>query len=510
MSSSIEPSEWLGSWLALRAGRTPDHEAIALPDRVIGYGQLHHEVEGLTEGLRERGVARGDVVAALFDNGADWARLLWSLQELGAVLLPLNLRWVPRELAHALRDSGARWLLHGPGERAVQARKAATKSPGLQRIELEDARLGSVRGPLEADSLRPVRPTELDGILALLYTSGTTGPAKGALLSADAFFASAAGAANLLGTKEEDRWLVCLPLFHVGGLSILIRSCLAGSCAVIQPRFEPAEVARVLDEGTITGVSFVATMFERVLAQRDGAPSPPGLRCVLLGGGPIPDSLLDRALALGYPVAPTYGLTEAASQVATRPPGHAKGHTAGGLRALPGTQIRVVDETGQLCGPGVVGEICVQGPTLMRGYLGRPEETALALREGWLHTGDAGLLDEAGDLRVVERREDLIVSAGENIYPAEIEAVLESHPSIREAGIVAEPQADGGARPLAWCVSEGSAVVSDSELEAFCRSRLAGYKVPDRFHWIDALPRTASGKLRRQDLRAKSRLGRPG
>ena len=168
----------------------------------------------------------------------------------------------------------------------------------------------------------------------------------------------------------------------------------------------------------------------------------------------------------------------------------------------------MVDERGQLLEPGVVGEICEQGPTEMRGYLGRPEQTARALREGWLHTGDAGRLDRAGHLRVVERREDLIVSGGENIYPAEVEGVLESHPGIREAGIVAEPHAALGARPVAGCVSERSDVVSDSELEAFCRSRLAGYKVPDRFHWIDALPRTASGKLRRRDLRAKSSPGR--
>ena len=220
------------------------------------------------------------------------------------------------------------------------------------------------------------------------------------------------GSAALLGTDSEERWLGCMPLFHVGGLSILLRACLAGSAVVVQPGFDAQAVSEALDGLEITGVSLVATMLGRLLDFRGERPAPPGLRRVLLGGGPAPRLLLARAHAAGYPLAPTYGLTEAASQVATRLPGDLGEPFDARLCPLPGTEIRVVDASGAVVGSGKAGEICVRGATLMRGYLGRPEATARALHQGWLHTGDLGLLDDRGRLRVLDRRDDLIVRGG--------------------------------------------------------------------------------------------------
>jgi len=260
----------------------------------------------------------------------------------------------------------------------------------------------------------------------------------------------------------------------------------------VHRRFDPEAVARALDDDGITVVSLVAAMLDRVLAARRDRPPPPALRCVLLGGGPTPAPLLERAVAAGLPVAPTYGLTEATSQVATRPPG-----AAGGLVPLPGLDVRIAGEEGRPLPPGEAGEIVLRGPTLFAGYHARPEATARALRAGALHTGDLGRLDGDGGLHVLDRRTDLIVSGGENVYPAEIERVLLDHPHVVDAGVTGVPDPRWGARPAAWVVLRGG---DGAALPAFCRERLAGYKVPVAFHAVDALPRNALGKLQRARL----------
>ena len=222
------------------------------------------------------------------------------------------------------------------------------------------------------------------------------------------------------------------------------------------------------------------------------------------GGGPASSALLTRARALGYPIAPTYGLTEAASQVATRPPGAGPADgvdSGGGLEPLPGVEIRIVDGRGRPLPPGREGGIEVAGPIVMKGYLGDPEATARTLVGRWLRTGDIGVLDRRGRLRVLDRRADLILSGGENVYPAEIESVLAGHPAVAECGVIGRPDPVFGARPIAFVVLLPGRSFDPAGFEAFCRERMAGYKVPDAFIEIADLPRTASGKLARRRLR---------
>ncbi len=413
------------------------------------------------------------------------------------MLLPLNRRLSALELVHQLRDSGARLLVH---DAAPAAEAAAEALPGLETLVLPKGRspadlASACDGPArERDAC-----LDLENPLALLYTSGTTGEPKGALLSHGSFLASAAASAELLGTGEDERWLACMPLFHVGGLSILLRSVLAGSAAIVHERFDAGAVVQALDEQAVTVVSLVPVMLRRLLERRGRRPPPVGLRCILLGGSAAPPGLLEQARELGYPVAPTYGLTEACSQVATLLPGSA-GLAAAGLAPLRGLALRIVDDAGRSLPAGEAGEICVRGPVVMRGYLGRPDATAAALREGWLHTGDAGLLDEQGALHVLDRRDDLIVSGGENVYPAEVEAVLLDHPAVGEAGVTGLADAEFGARPVAWLVARDGARIEEEELREHCRARLAAYKVPLRFHIVDSLPRNAAGKLLRRAL----------
>jgi O-succinylbenzoic acid--CoA ligase len=333
-----------------------------------------------------------------------------------------------------------------------------------------------------------------DDPFLLLYTSGTTGRPKAACLTRAALAASADASQRLLGDAPSDCWLLCLPLHHVAGLSILVRSALSGACVEIQPRFDVEPVSRALTCGGVSHVSLVPTQLRRLL---DAGLGPgPDLRVALLGGAAASPELLAEARGAGWPVAPTYGLTEAASQVATNPPGD----VASGLAPLPGTRVAILGEADVPCGRDAVGEICVRGPMLTRGYWRRPEETARALRDGWLHTGDLGRLDAAGRLHVIERRADLIVSGGENVYPAEVERVLLAHPAVAEAGVAGVPDPELGARPCAWLVARGDEP-SDSALRQHCRERLAAYKIPARFRIVESLPRTATGKLQRARLR---------
>jgi len=491
------------SWLEVRAAQTPGREALRFAGESWDYAGMLRAARSLAAALElAAGVGPGDVVAALLPNGSDYALLLHALRLRRATLLPLNLRLTPAELRHQLNDARARLLVHSP----AWSREAAATSVARAAIE------GGVLATPVAD-VAGVAAAHADlargDVLAVVYTSGTTGRPKGALLSESAFEASARASAALLGEAAGERWLACMPLFHVGGLSILLRATLAGACAVVHERFDPEAVSRSLDREGITGVSLVAAMLRRLLDLRGAAPSPPALRCLLLGGGPASTELLARALALGYPLAPTYGLTEAASQVATRRPGEDTLPLDAGLRPLPGTELRIEDDTGEALAPGEAGEICVRGPTLMRGYLGRPEASARALRGGWLHTGDVGRLDDAGHLQVLDRRDDLIVSGGENVYPAEVEVVLEAHPAVAEAAVVAEDDAHFGARPRAFWVAADAGAPEPQDLADFCRARLAAYKVPISFTRLESLPRNASGKLLRRQLRSRDRLTPP-
>jgi O-succinylbenzoic acid--CoA ligase len=290
-----------------------------------------------------------------------------------------------------------------------------------------------------------------------------------------------------------------MPLHHVGGLAILARAAIFGAGVVLHERFDAEAVAESLARDGVTIASFVPTMLRRVLAVRPGPP-PPSLRCVLVGGAPTPPALLAEAWRRGWPAAPTYGLTEACSQVATLPLAEIGRRADGAARPLFGVELEIRGADGRSRAPGEPGEIAVRSPAVMAGYHARPEATARVLRDGWLLTGDVGVLDAEGWLRVLDRRDDLVVSGGENVYPAEVEAALESHAAVAEAAVAAEPDPDLGGRVAAWIVPAAGAAVDEDALRAYCRTRLAGYKVPRAFHVVASLPRTPSGKLRRREL----------
>ncbi len=486
-------------WLLKRASVTPNRLALTCGSASWTYGALNQEVEATARKLSTLGARPGSLVATLLRNSQHVPFVVHAMSRLGSMLVPLNIRLRPDEIAWQLSDSGARLLI-------VDAQTAAQAIDARERSG-QDVQLVSVDP--NVDDILPLASVDLadvglrdwidpDGVHSIVYTSGTTGRPKGAMLTYANHWWNAIGSALNLGMQPDDRWLACMPLFHVGGMAILLRSVIYGITAAIQPGFDEHEVNRAIDQDGVTIVSVVATMLQRMLSAHGDRPYPPTFRCALLGGGPAPQPLLEECAALGIPVVQTYGLTEVGSQVATLAPEEALTRLGSAGKPLYPNELRI---GGGDVPAGEPGEIQVRGPVVTAGYAGRPEETARALHGGWLHTGDLGYLDEDGYLFVLDRRTDLIVTGGENVYPAEVEAALLAHPDVVEAGVIGIPDNEWGQAVVASVHLRGTAQVSDEELTRFCRERLAGYKVPRSFRFTTALPRNAAGKLLRRALR---------
>ncbi len=497
------------SWIDRARERFAQAKAITWSGGSWTWAELADRVDATGQDLDRIGVVAGDTVALLAENGPAWARWLHAAAVRGVTLLPLNARLTPAELAFQLADAGARACLVGPDVEADRAGALRTRDAARPIHPLDDtgaldvAASSFARAP--RDDIGKGAPFEPERTLALLYTSGTTGRPKGVQLPVRAFDASARASQRSVPLAVGDRWLVCMPLFHVGGLSILVRTAMAGARAVVHAGFDPAAVSRALEDDGVTHVSFVPTMLKRVLDDRGDAPAPASLRCVLLGGGAAEPALIERAWSLGYPVVPTYGLTEACSQVATRSPDDRVEPVTGRLRVLEGLEVGVRDGAGVLRSASAEGELCLRGATVASGYAGHAAGRAIVDAEGWLSTGDLGRLDADGRVEVIDRRDDLIVSGGENVYPAEVEQALLTHASVADAAVVARPDSEFGARPVAFVVpAAGASMPASATLEAYLRARLAAYKVPVAFRSMRELPRTASGKVRRVELRERA------
>ena len=478
--------------LLWRAARTPDAPALESADGTWSFAGLADRACRAAAYLSTSVAASDSPIALLMNGDARFAAWFHAVALTGRPVLPLNLRLTASELAAQLEHARATCVLGEAGD--VRLEELGVRLPNCPVIAVP---------PLDSLPAAGVQHGDLPGggddILAVLYTSGTSGRPKGACLTWNNFVASARAAEDRLGTAVCRRWLACMPLFHVGGLSILMRSVLFGGAVRLQSRFDPAVVSDVLDGGDVAGISLVPTMLSRLLAHRGTRAAPRGLEVLLLGGAAAAPELVARALAKGYPVCPTYGLTEATSQVATAAPPRAGACEPSPMFPVLGTEVRIVSE-GRDAGPGTEGEITVRGATVMRGYLHDDAANARALRDGWLHTGDIGYVDSRGGLHVLDRRDDLVVSGGENVYPAEIEAVLLEHPAVEDAGVTGVPDADLGARVVAWIVIRPGCGASVESLQGHCRAMLAGFKQPREFRFVAALPRNAAGKLQRRRL----------
>jgi O-succinylbenzoic acid--CoA ligase len=481
----VNASLVLPTALRAHAASTPGAPAVVEPGRTWSYAALDARADELAAGLVAWGVRPGDRVALLAAPSATAIALLVAAGRLGVCAVPVGTRLTAPELAAAGIEIAARLVVHD------DAHAAAAVALGGPSVAVGALAAPGWRALAKATELDPEAPA------VAVLTSGTTGRPKAALLSHAAMAASAGAWSAALPAATG--WLLCLGLAHVAGLGVAWRAIGAGVPMVVVPAFDAATVLEALRAGPASHVSLVPTQLGWVLDAGPDATVARGLRAVLLGGAPIPPALVTRALAAGWPVIPTYGLSEAGSGVTALATADTAAHPGSVGRPLPGVALRIADAPADGS-----GEITVRTPAAFSGYLGRPEATAAAFdRDGWLRTGDAGRLDADGFLYVLDRRDDLLVSGGENVVPAEVETALAEHPAIAEAGVFGRPDSTWGAVPVAAVVLRpGESAPTAAELRAFCLASLAPYKVPAAFFVVAALPRTASGKLRRAELRA--------
>jgi O-succinylbenzoic acid--CoA ligase len=439
----------LDDWLAQRSQSCPERPALVADGSSVTYAELEAEATWVARRLIAHGVRRGSTVAMTMHPRREQVVMVHALMKVGAVLLPLG----PR--------------LSAPERAAV----IAAEEPA---VDLDDA--GELT-QTEAD-LPLLGEHDMDDVASRVMTSGSSGAPDPVGLTYGNFLWSAVASAFNIGVDPEDRWLCCLPLSHISGLGIVMRSVIYGTTALLHDGFDVDRVAEALEREEITVVSLVTTMLTRLL---EAGVDLSGPRAILVGGGPVPEDPLEEALARGATVVQTYGLTETCSQVTTLAPADARRKLGSAGRPLLTTHLRIQD-----------GEILVQGPTVAPGR---------ADADGWLHTGDLGRIDEEGFLYVDDRIDDMIVSGGENVIPAEVEKVLLRHPEVADAAVVGRDDPEWQQAVTAIVVLQDGSEVSPDELRRHCAESLAGFKVPKRVELAAALPRTPSGKLMRRALR---------
>ena len=498
----------LPNWLTRCAENYPTKLAVRCGSTDWTFAELEGHTIRTAQHLATTGVNEGDRVALLAVNGLPFVAAVHALTRLGAVLIPLNSRLTVAELCWQLTDARADLLLCDE-HWAEMAELIGESLPSLPRIVINAALFAGdeTTNPYPPASIILHDEIDLDAMQAIIYTSGTTGQPKGACITYGMQWWSAVGSALNLGHDPADRWLACLPFFHIGGLSMLFRGVINGIGIVVHERFDAAAIHQSINKDGVTIISVVAVMAQRMLAELGEARYPAAFRCLLLGGGPAPQPLLEACARRHIPVVQTYGMTETCAQAVTLAPADALRKLGSAGRPLASVQLRIMHEAHEAAA-NEAGEIQVRGPTITPGYVDRPELTASAFQDGWFATGDLGYLDAEGYLYVLDRRTDLIISGGENVYPAEIEATLLAHPDVLEAGVCGQPDADWGQVPIAFVQLRIGSTTTAEDLRTFAAQHLARYKVPQAVHVVDALPRNASGKLLRRELRGLLEQGK--
>jgi acyl-CoA synthetase (AMP-forming)/AMP-acid ligase II len=496
----------------------PDRIALTFEGRGTTFADLDRRASRVANGLRADGLEPGARIALLDKNSDAFFEILFGAAKAGMVLVAVNWRLAPPEVAYVVNDARAEILFVGRDFfRLVE--KIRDELTTVQTVVALDAEHASWepyaawrdRRP-EAD---PGLPLDPDDTAIQMYTSGTTGHPKGAELTHANLLALLPAATRELGTWDDaDVSLVAMPLFHIAGSGWALVGLYAGARNVVLREVAPAEILRAIPAERVTKALFVPAVM-LFLLQTPGSETTDfaSLRLIVYGASPIPLDLLRRALQVfRCDFAQVYGLTETTGAVTYLGPEEHQLEGAPRMRScgrpLPTAEIRVVDPEGRDCPPGEVGEIVVRSRQVMKGYWRRPRETAGAIRDGWFHSGDAGYFDEDGYLYVHDRLKDMIVSGGENVYPAEVESALFGHPAVADVAVIGVPDDRWGEAVMALVVRKPGTAVTAEALVAHARLHIAGYKVPKSVAFVDALPRNPTGKLLKRELRAPYWAGR--
>ena len=495
---------------ALPTGR-PARPALIMDDEVWSYRRLDETADRLANLLAGLGVAPGDRVALLDRNCPFWVAVYFAAARCGAILVPLNFWHRAGELAYAIEDAGASVVV-ASGDYAAVLAEVRPQVPAVRRwlwYDWPDAPPDEDLARLlpAAGAAPPAVAVDERDPHIILYTSGTTGRPKGALLSHRAHLLHAQTFALKLRMVEEDVWLNLYPLFHTGGMDCgVLPAFVVGATVVLLRHPEPAGILAAVERRRVTAFMAVPTLWRRICAvAAEGRHDASSLRRTAGSSDAMPRDLLDEVMGrFGAPYIQTYGLTEGGCILTYLDPADALRKLGAAGKPHAACELRLEDRDGRPTPPGEVGEIVARTAHAMNGYWGRPEETARALRDGWLRTGDLGRLDDEGYLWIVGRAKDIIISGGENIDPAEIELCLREHPAVAEVAVIGLPDPEWGEQVVAVVVPSAGATASASDLIEFVRPRLAGYKRPKRIEFVVELPRTAStGKVQKSALRQK-------
>jgi len=500
--------------VTLAARRSPRAEALVFDDIRMDYGTLLDGVGRVAACLRRAGLQRGDRVAIILPNTPQFPIIYYGVLYAGGVAVPLNPLQTAREYRHLFEDAQPKLIFVWADLAATvfAALDTASVSAELVVVEPDQGTATPERGRsflaelARADDFPDMAETMPDELAVIMYTAAYRGKPLGAQLTHFNLFQNAhTVGTRLLNYTPEDRCLCALPLFHSFGQCVMMNAALlAGACLVLMPRFDAANVLETVERERLTVIGLVPTMYQFLLGTKASlAPDMSTLRHALVGGATMPVSVMDAFKArFGLTVLEGYGLTETSPVVSFNMSVAANRPGSVGL-PLWGCEVRVVDKEGYTLPPGATGEIVVRGHNVMKGYWRQPEITAETIRDGWLHTGDWGFLDEEGYIYLKGLKKDMLIRAGLNVYPKEIEAVLLEHPLVEDAAVVGIPDVVRGEEARACVVAKSIPEDFEKQLKRHCQENLAGYKCPRYFAVMDALPRKPDGTVDKATLRSR-------
>lgn len=510
----------LVSCVRQQALEQPEKVAYHFMGKDTSYGEFEQTVSRFAQGLQDLGVEKGDHVAFLLGNTPHYLISLYATMRLGATAIPVNPIYTPDEISYILRNGDVKAIvaldvLLPLVEMGVQAfpqveafivcetaTDAAEKVAGLSDAARVKTYLFSQVVTMASGSLEPVNVLDDDNAI-ILYTSGTTGNPKGAMLTHGNVYSNARDVSTYLGFRADDRIIATLPVFHVFALTVVVNApLLSGATVLLAPRFSPAEIFTLAKEKEATVFAGVPTMYNFLYQLPDSNPEDFGtIRLAISGGASLPVALLHNfEEKFNVRVSEGYGLSEASPVTCFNPLD--RDRKAGSIGTnINNVENRVVDEYGQDVPVDEVGELIVRGPNVMKGYYKMPEETAVAIRDGWLYTGDLARKDEEGYFYIVDRKKDLIIVGGFNVYPREVEEVLFTHNNIVEAAVVGFPDSDFGEAVHAYVVLKDDTKTTTDDIIAYCAKHMVKYKVPKVIEILDEIPKNTTGKILRRSLK---------